>query len=48
MYADLDRSTKQAILALYRATDDPAGDSVRLGAALGPLDRLTLGHLGPA
>jgi pimeloyl-ACP methyl ester carboxylesterase len=42
MYADLDRSTKQAILALYRATDDPAGDSVRLGAALGPLDRPTL------
>jgi pimeloyl-ACP methyl ester carboxylesterase len=42
MYADLDRGTKQAILALYRATDDPAGDSVRLGAALGPLDHPTL------
>ncbi len=42
MYADLDRGTKRAILALYRATDDPAGDSVRLGAALRPLDRPTL------
>jgi pimeloyl-ACP methyl ester carboxylesterase len=42
MYADLDRGTKRAILALCRATDDPAGDSVRLGAALGPLDRPTL------
>jgi hypothetical protein len=27
---------------LYRATDDPAGDSARLGAALRPLDRPTL------
>jgi len=42
VYADLDRGTKRAILALYRATDDPAGDSVRLGAALRPLDRPTL------
>jgi pimeloyl-ACP methyl ester carboxylesterase len=42
MYADLDRGTKRAILALYRATDDPAGDSLRLGAALRPLDRPTL------
>jgi pimeloyl-ACP methyl ester carboxylesterase len=42
MYADLDRGTKRAILALYRATRDPAGDSVRLGAALRPLDRPTL------
>jgi pimeloyl-ACP methyl ester carboxylesterase len=42
MYADLDRGTKRTILALYRATDDPAGDSVRLGAALRPLDRPTL------
>jgi pimeloyl-ACP methyl ester carboxylesterase len=42
MYADLDRGTKRAILALYRATDDPAGASVQLGAALGPLDRPTL------
>jgi pimeloyl-ACP methyl ester carboxylesterase len=42
MYVDLDRGTKRAILALYRATDDPAGDSVRLGAALRPLDRPTL------
>jgi pimeloyl-ACP methyl ester carboxylesterase len=42
MYADLDRGTKRAILALYRATDDPAGASLRLGAALGPLDRPTL------
>lgn len=42
MYTDLDRGTKRAILALYRATDDPAGDSVRLGAALRPLDRPTL------
>jgi pimeloyl-ACP methyl ester carboxylesterase len=42
MNADLDRGTKRAILALYRATDDPAGASVRLGAALRPLDRPTL------
>jgi hypothetical protein len=42
MYADLDRGTRRAILALYRATDDPAGASVRLGAALRPLDRPTL------
>jgi pimeloyl-ACP methyl ester carboxylesterase len=42
LYADLDRGTKRAILALYRATDDPAGDSVRLGAALRPLDRPAL------
>jgi pimeloyl-ACP methyl ester carboxylesterase len=42
MYADLDGGTKRAILALYRATDDPAGASVQLGAALGPLDRPTL------
>jgi hypothetical protein len=42
MYADLDRGTKRATLALYRATDDPAGASVRLGAALRPLDRPTL------
>jgi pimeloyl-ACP methyl ester carboxylesterase len=42
MYTDLDRGTKRAILALYRATDDPAGASVRLGAALRPLDRPAL------
>jgi pimeloyl-ACP methyl ester carboxylesterase len=42
MYADLDGGTKRAILALYRATDDPAGASLRLGAALRPLDRPTL------
>jgi pimeloyl-ACP methyl ester carboxylesterase len=42
MYDDLDRGTKRAILALYRATDDPAGASVRLGAALRPLDRPAL------
>ena len=42
MYTDLDRGTKRAILALYRATDDPAGASVQLGAALQPLDRPTL------
>lgn len=42
MYTDLDRGTKRAILALYRATDDPAEASVRLGAALRPLDRPVL------
>jgi pimeloyl-ACP methyl ester carboxylesterase len=48
MYADLDGGTKRTILALYRATDDPAGASVRLGAALGPLDRPTLVIWGAA
>src|SRR4029450_844838 len=42
MYDDLDRGTKRAILALDRPTDDPAGASIRLGAALRPLDRPAL------
>jgi pimeloyl-ACP methyl ester carboxylesterase len=42
MYTDLDRGTKRAILALYRATDDPAEASVRLGEVLRPLDRPVL------
>src|SRR4029453_4229378 len=46
MYAALDGGTKRAILALYRATDDPAGASVRLGAALQPLHRPALGLWG--
>lgn len=43
MYTDLDRGTKRAILALYRATDDPGGEPARmLSAALRPLDRPAL------
>jgi pimeloyl-ACP methyl ester carboxylesterase len=35
MYDDMDRGTKRAILALYRATDDPGGEPARmLSAAL--------------
>ena len=43
MYHDMDRGTKHAILALYRATDDPGGEPARmLSAALRPLDRPAL------
>jgi pimeloyl-ACP methyl ester carboxylesterase len=43
MYGDMDRGTKRAILALYRATDDPGGEPARmLSAALRPLDRPAL------
>jgi pimeloyl-ACP methyl ester carboxylesterase len=43
MYDDMDAGTKHAILALYRATDDPGGEPARmLSAALRPLDRPAL------
>jgi pimeloyl-ACP methyl ester carboxylesterase len=42
MYADLDRGTRRAILALYRATPDPAGGLAPIAAALRPLDRPAL------
>ena|SRR5579883_171332 len=42
MYRDMDRGTKHAILALYRDTDDPAGASALLTAALAPLHRPAL------
>ena len=42
MYADLDRGTRRAILALYRATPDPAGGLAQIAAALRPLDRPAL------
>jgi pimeloyl-ACP methyl ester carboxylesterase len=43
MYHDMDAGTKRAILALYRATDDPGGEPARmLSAALRPLDRPAL------
>jgi pimeloyl-ACP methyl ester carboxylesterase len=43
MYDSMDRDTKRAILALYRATDDPGGEPARmLSAALRPLDRPAL------
>lgn len=43
MYDDMDAGTKHAILALYRATDDPGGEPAGMrSAALRPLDRPTL------
>jgi len=43
MYHDMDRGTKRAILALYRATNDPGGEPARmLSATLRPLDRPAL------
>jgi pimeloyl-ACP methyl ester carboxylesterase len=43
LYDDMDGDTKRAILALYRATDDPGGEPARmLSAALRPLDRPVL------
>jgi pimeloyl-ACP methyl ester carboxylesterase len=43
MYDDMDRATKRAILALYRATNDPGGEPAQLlSATLRPLDRPAL------
>jgi pimeloyl-ACP methyl ester carboxylesterase len=43
MYDDMDRGTRRAVLALYRATGDPGGAPARLlSAALRPLDRPAL------
>lgn len=42
MYRDMDKGTKHAILALYRDTDDPAGASGTIIAALAPLHRPAL------
>jgi pimeloyl-ACP methyl ester carboxylesterase len=42
MYDDFDKGTRRAVLKLYRATDDPAGKSELLAAALRPLDRPAL------
>jgi flavin-dependent dehydrogenase/pimeloyl-ACP methyl ester carboxylesterase len=42
MYDDVDAGTDRAILSLYRATDDPAGDGRRHADALRPLDRPAL------
>jgi pimeloyl-ACP methyl ester carboxylesterase len=37
-YNDFDRKTRRAVLKLYRATGDPAGDAERAAAALRPLN----------
>ena len=42
MYDDFDAGTRRAVLALYRASADPAGHGERLAAALRPLDRPAL------
>jgi pimeloyl-ACP methyl ester carboxylesterase len=38
MYDHYDRRTRRAVLALYRATDDPGGAAAGIAAALAPFD----------
>ena len=42
MHHDFDRSTRRAVLALYRATDDPAGLASELGPQLAALHKPAL------
>lgn len=42
MYEDYDRATRRAVLALYRATDNPGAGAERLASALRPLARPAL------
>ena len=42
MFDDYDRGTRRAVLRLYRATDDPGGQTRILSAALAPHDRPAL------